>query len=142
MQATLAVVDEIGVEQVVWVGDNRDGINGGGDYVRWVRSLDQARDAAAFFATALRPGAGRGRSSTACRAASTGSSCPTESWSSGRSELDHCVTRRGSSCTADSAPPGRRGRDDAAAMRDLLGGSVTTCRRRTATAERSASTAC
>jgi hypothetical protein len=51
MQATRAVVDETGVEQVVWVGDNRDGLNGGADYVRWVRSLEHARDAAEFFAT-------------------------------------------------------------------------------------------
>jgi hypothetical protein len=50
MQATLAVVDQTGVEQVVWVGDNRDGLNGGADYVRWVRSIDQARDAAEYFA--------------------------------------------------------------------------------------------
>jgi hypothetical protein len=49
MQATLEVVAKIGPGQVVWVGDNRDGINGGGDYVRWVRTLDQAREAAAYF---------------------------------------------------------------------------------------------
>ena len=35
---------------MVWVGDNRDGLNGGADYVRWVRSIDHARDAAEFFA--------------------------------------------------------------------------------------------
>ena len=50
MQATSAVIDATGVEQVVWSGDNRDGINGGADYVRWVRSIDQAHDAATYFA--------------------------------------------------------------------------------------------
>ena len=43
---------------VVWSGDARDGFNGGGNYVRWV--VDEQRPAAppAFFAAALRPGAG------------------------------------------------------------------------------------
>lgn len=50
MEATQTVVEQTGVDQVVWSGDNRDGTNGGGDYVRWVRSIDHARDAAAFFA--------------------------------------------------------------------------------------------
>jgi hypothetical protein len=50
MQATSAVIDATGVELVVWSGDNRDGLNGGADYVRWVRSIDQAHAAAAYFA--------------------------------------------------------------------------------------------
>lgn len=37
-------------DSVVWAGDARDGINGGGDFVRWVRDGRQARTAAAFFA--------------------------------------------------------------------------------------------
>lgn len=37
-------------DQVVWAGDSRDGINGAGDYVRWIRSPDDAADAAEFFA--------------------------------------------------------------------------------------------
>jgi hypothetical protein len=34
----------------VWSGDTRDGINGGADYVRWVQTSEQAREAARFFA--------------------------------------------------------------------------------------------
>lgn len=34
----------------VWSGDARDGVNGGADYVRWVRSGEQARAAFDFFA--------------------------------------------------------------------------------------------
>jgi hypothetical protein len=49
VRATREVAEESGVEQVVWAGDTRDGINGGGDYVRWVRSADQAEEAAQFF---------------------------------------------------------------------------------------------
>jgi hypothetical protein len=33
----------------VWAGDTRDGTNGGGDYVRWVRSPADARAALEFF---------------------------------------------------------------------------------------------
>jgi hypothetical protein len=33
----------------VWSGDAREGFNGGGEYVRWVRDDRQARDASAFF---------------------------------------------------------------------------------------------
>jgi hypothetical protein len=33
----------------VWAGDNRDGTNGGGDYVRWVRDDALARSAQQFF---------------------------------------------------------------------------------------------
>jgi hypothetical protein len=33
----------------VWSGDVREGFNGGGEYVRWVRDDRQARDASAFF---------------------------------------------------------------------------------------------
>ncbi len=35
---------------VVWSGDARDGINGGGDFVRWVRSDDEQAAAFEFFA--------------------------------------------------------------------------------------------
>ncbi|UPK73373.1 hypothetical protein MU582_13095 [Nocardioidaceae bacterium SCSIO 66511] len=34
----------------VWSGDARDGLNGGSDYVRWVRTPEQAADAETFFA--------------------------------------------------------------------------------------------
>jgi hypothetical protein len=33
----------------VWAGDAREGFNGGGQYVRWVRDGDDGREAAAFF---------------------------------------------------------------------------------------------
>jgi hypothetical protein len=36
---------------VVWAGDNRDGFNGGGNFVRWVTDADERRTAHAFFAT-------------------------------------------------------------------------------------------
>jgi hypothetical protein len=35
---------------VVWAGDARDGFNGGGDFVRWVASSEDAAAALAFFA--------------------------------------------------------------------------------------------
>jgi hypothetical protein len=34
----------------VWAGDTRQGINGGGAFVRWVRGEESAREAEAFFA--------------------------------------------------------------------------------------------
>jgi hypothetical protein len=34
----------------VWSGDAREGFNGSGEYVRWVRAEQQARDASDFFA--------------------------------------------------------------------------------------------
>lgn len=40
-----------GADSVVWAGDARDGINGGGDFVRWVLTSDQARAASEFFAS-------------------------------------------------------------------------------------------
>jgi hypothetical protein len=40
----------VGDGPVVWAGDARDGINGGGDFVRLIRTSEQARAAAAFFA--------------------------------------------------------------------------------------------
>ncbi len=46
-RATLDVDSGVGC---VWSGDTRDGINGGSEYVRRVRTDTQARDAAAFFA--------------------------------------------------------------------------------------------
>jgi hypothetical protein len=39
-------------DPVVWAGDSRDGVNGGGDFVRVVRTPQQARAAADFFAAA------------------------------------------------------------------------------------------
>ena len=50
MSATDDVQTRSGADEVVWAGDNRDGINGGADYVRWIRTSDQARAAAEFFA--------------------------------------------------------------------------------------------
>ena len=50
IRATAEVITESGSRQVVWAGDNRGGTNGGGDYIRWIRSLDHAQQAAAFFA--------------------------------------------------------------------------------------------
>ena len=44
--ATAELSGELGA---VWVGDARDGFNGGGNYVRWVRDADDRVDAAAFF---------------------------------------------------------------------------------------------
>ncbi len=38
-----------GADSVVWSGDTRDGVNGGGDYVRWIRTDAHAVEAAAFF---------------------------------------------------------------------------------------------
>jgi hypothetical protein len=35
----------------VWVGDAREGFNGGGTHVRWIRGDDDGRDAAEFFAS-------------------------------------------------------------------------------------------
>lgn len=50
MRATERVLEAAGGDSVVWSGDARGGTNGGGDYVRWIRSPAHARDAAAFFA--------------------------------------------------------------------------------------------
>jgi len=50
IDATTQVITESGRGQVVWAGDNRGGTNGGGDFVRLVSTLEQARAAAAFFA--------------------------------------------------------------------------------------------
>jgi hypothetical protein len=44
------VGSEIGSVPVVWAGDARDGVNGGADFVRLVRTPEQARAAADFFA--------------------------------------------------------------------------------------------
>jgi hypothetical protein len=38
-----------GGDGTVWAGDNRDGTNGGGDYVRWVRDPADAQRALDFF---------------------------------------------------------------------------------------------
>jgi hypothetical protein len=48
--ASSRVGAKVGAAPVVWAGDARDGINGGGDFVRLVRTEDHARAAAAFFA--------------------------------------------------------------------------------------------
>jgi hypothetical protein len=48
--ASARVADASGSARVVWAGDNRDGVNGGGDYIRVVGDDTQAREAAAFFA--------------------------------------------------------------------------------------------
>ena len=39
-----------GPQGVMWSGDARDGFNGGGNYVRWVRDERDARNRARFFA--------------------------------------------------------------------------------------------
>ncbi len=51
MRATQTVLEDTAAESVVWAGDSRDGINGGADYIRWIRTPDHAVDAALFFAT-------------------------------------------------------------------------------------------
>ncbi len=50
LAASDAVRVAAAVDSVVWAGDARDGINGGGDFVRWVRNRRQAQAAADFFA--------------------------------------------------------------------------------------------
>jgi hypothetical protein len=50
MAATEDVLARSGADEVVWAGDNRDGVNGGADYVRWIRTEQHAAAAAAFFA--------------------------------------------------------------------------------------------
>ncbi|MGH3508329.1 MAG: ATP-grasp domain-containing protein, partial [Nocardioidaceae bacterium] len=47
---TSAVLQATGGDQVVWAGDASQGVNGGGDFVRWVRTEEQAREFAEFFA--------------------------------------------------------------------------------------------
>jgi hypothetical protein len=49
MRATAQILQQSGGDQVVWAGDSRDGINGAGDYVRWIRHQEHALDAAVFF---------------------------------------------------------------------------------------------
>ncbi len=49
MAATEQVMAASGTDHLVWAGDAREGTNGGGDYVRWIRTTDQARAAADFF---------------------------------------------------------------------------------------------
>lgn len=49
MRATASVLDASGGDQVVWAGDASRGINGGGDFVRWVRAEEHARESAEFF---------------------------------------------------------------------------------------------
>ncbi len=54
-----AATAELGTELgAVWSGDARDGFNGGGNFVRWLRDDRDRAAAAAFFRAALRPGAG------------------------------------------------------------------------------------
>jgi hypothetical protein len=45
-EATVALDEGAGV---VWAGDAREGFNGGGDFVRWVVTADDAEDAHRFF---------------------------------------------------------------------------------------------
>ncbi len=48
--ALVAAADELaGDTGVVWAGDTREGLNGGGDYVRWIRSDADADLAYEFF---------------------------------------------------------------------------------------------
>jgi hypothetical protein len=47
--ASRELVQTTDADEVVWAGDARDGINGGADYVRWIRTPEQAVDAAEFF---------------------------------------------------------------------------------------------
>ena len=47
-EATLGLDDGAGT---VWTGDARSGFNGGGDFVRWVLTLEEQEAAFAFFAT-------------------------------------------------------------------------------------------
>jgi hypothetical protein len=47
--ASRELIDHSGADEVVWAGDARDGINGGADYVRWIRTPEHAAEAAAFF---------------------------------------------------------------------------------------------
>jgi hypothetical protein len=49
LAASERVREASGSDEVVWAGDNRDGVNGGGDYVRWIRTPEHAARAAAFF---------------------------------------------------------------------------------------------
>jgi hypothetical protein len=51
LEASAEVRAEAGSDGVVWAGDARDGINGGGDFVRWVRTHAHAAQAADFFAS-------------------------------------------------------------------------------------------
>ena len=48
--ALVAATDELDRgDGVVWAGDTREGINGGGDFVRWIRSDEAADRAYAYF---------------------------------------------------------------------------------------------
>ena len=54
-QHLLAASQELDTgDGTVWSGDARDGVNGGCDFVRWVRTGDQAHEAAGFFAANCR----------------------------------------------------------------------------------------
>lgn len=48
--ASERVAASAGTGSVVWAGDARDGVNGGGDFIRIVADADQTRTATAFFA--------------------------------------------------------------------------------------------
>jgi ATP-grasp domain len=50
--ASRTVGAEVGLRPVVWAGDARDGINGGADFVRLIRTVEHARAAAEFFSAA------------------------------------------------------------------------------------------
>jgi hypothetical protein len=49
LDASRAIGAEVGSTPVVWAGDARDGINGGADFVRLIRTVEHARAAAEFF---------------------------------------------------------------------------------------------
>ena len=105
----------------VWAGDARDGFNGGGNFVRWVRDERRPGRGAGVLPAALRPGAGdavprrravldpRLRAARRHRGAAAGR------------DRRSCATRPpGPSPTAASAPPGTRRPADREAMRDAV----------------------
>jgi hypothetical protein len=51
-RASDEIRQDTGSDTVVWSGDARDGINGGGDFVRWITDDAVARASAGFFARA------------------------------------------------------------------------------------------
>lgn len=54
MRATTELLASAGGDEVVWAGDTLSGTNGGGDYVRWVRTTTHAVEAAEFFSQRCR----------------------------------------------------------------------------------------
>ena len=139
--ATAELASELGA---VWSGDARDGFNGGGNYVRWVRDDARPGRGRGVLPAALRPGPGdavprgravldpRVRAARRHRRAAAGG------------DRRCCATRRRarfvySGLGHDLGPAGRRPRGDA---RTPCAAWASTCSASTATAARSASTAC